>query len=135
MGAIYTTETLLRTVNCYACGLLFAFPADTMERREFDGKSFWCPCCGKSQCFCGTDKQRLENEVARMRAANDQVRAEVDRQRKIRMGVERKLRAQKGVTTRIKNRVKNGVCPCCHRHFENLERHMQGKHPEFATDD
>lgn len=33
--------------------------------------------------------------------------------------------------TRIKNRVKNGVCPCCNRTFENLARHMQAKHSDF----
>ena len=37
-----------------------------------------------------------------------------------------KLRAQS-------ERIKNGVCPCCKRHFTNLERHMHTKHPEFAA--
>lgn len=34
----------------------------------------------------------------------------------------------------MKNRVANGVCPCCNRHFENLERHMKGQHPDFQPE-
>lgn len=41
----------------------------------------------------------------------------------------RQLSAARGQVTRIKNRVGNGVCPCCNRSFGNLHRHMQTKHP------
>jgi hypothetical protein len=27
--------------------------------------------------------------------------------------------------------VANGVCPCCNRTFQNLARHMAGKHPDY----
>ncbi|WP_165394478.1 helix-turn-helix domain-containing protein [Pseudoxanthomonas winnipegensis] len=32
----------------------------------------------------------------------------------------------------MRQRVMNGVCPCCNRTFENLRRHMHDKHPEFG---
>lgn len=45
----------------------------------------------------------------------------------------RRLSAQRGVTTRIKNRVKHGVCPCCQRTFRQLAAHMKSKHPDFVS--
>jgi hypothetical protein len=38
-----------------------------------------------------------------------------------------------GQVTRIKNRVKNGVCICCNRSFSDLHQHMLTKHPDFST--
>ncbi len=36
-------------------------------------------------------------------------------------------------TKRIKKRAEEALCPCCNRHFSQLERHMKSKHPEIAT--
>jgi len=58
-----------------------------------------------------------------------------NRQRERAERTERRLSAQKGVTTRIKNRVANGVCPCCKRSFTDLRRHMETKHPKYAETD
>tara|TARA_Y100000310_G_scaffold338946_1_gene430083 strand:- start:1163 stop:1354 length:192 start_codon:yes stop_codon:yes gene_type:complete len=38
----------------------------------------------------------------------------------------------KGQVTKLKNRAKAGVCPCCNRTFQNLSRHMETKHPDFG---
>lgn len=62
--------------------------------------------------------KRREDELARTRADRDQVKAS--------------NRALKGVVTRTKKRVGNGVCPCCNRTFQQLARHMEAKHPEYA---
>jgi len=40
----------------------------------------------------------------------------------------------KAALTRMTNRIAFGVCPCCHRHFDNLQRHIATKHPEFLKD-
>ena len=34
--------------------------------------------------------------------------------------------------TRMRDRVRNGVCPCCTRSFQNLAQHMKTEHPEFG---
>jgi hypothetical protein len=36
--------------------------------------------------------------------------------------------------TKLKQRVANGVCPCCHRSFVNLHRHMAGQHPDYTKE-
>jgi hypothetical protein len=56
----------------------------------------------------------------------------LDQMRADRNQAKRSLAAQKGVTTRIKRRVANGVCPCCKRTFQDLARHMAGQHPRYA---
>jgi len=36
---------------------------------------------------------------------------------------------------RIRDRVKNGVCPCCNRTFTNLADHMRTQHANFGSTD
>jgi hypothetical protein len=48
---------------------------------------------------------------------------------------EHRDRARKGVVTKLKKRIANGVCPCCHRTFTNVARHMKGQHPDWSPDD
>jgi len=59
---------------------------------------------------------------------HDQTRADRDHK-------EAQRRAEKAAKTRIKNRIGNGVCPCCNRTFKDLASHMKCKHPEYASDD
>lgn len=47
----------------------------------------------------------------------------------------RKLAAQKGKVTRLKNRAAAGVCPCCNRTFQNLKNHMASQHPTFTKEE
>lgn len=37
--------------------------------------------------------------------------------------------------TKTRKRIANGVCPCCHRTFQNLARHMAGQHPAYEESD
>jgi hypothetical protein len=50
------------------------------------------------------------------------------------LGTERRLRAQKGATTRAKKRAVAATCPCCGRSFSQLRRHMAAKHPEALAE-
>jgi hypothetical protein len=126
-------QTVLETVTCYSCGVLFAMPDNLMRRLRDTGADFWCPS-GHGQKFTRTTAQKLEEErVARLqererwqtrvKAAQDQADA-----------TERSNRALRGVNTRMKRRVAAGVCPCCRRTFQDLARHMTGQHPTFGED-
>ena len=46
---------------------------------------------------------------------------------------ERRVSAQRGVTTKLKKRIAAGVCPCCKRTFQDVSRHMKGQHPDFVA--
>jgi len=96
------------------------------ERRR-DGRSFHCPN-GHKQWYCDSDKAKFE----KARAEAERMEKRADYWRKTANSAERSVSAQKGVVTRIKNRVAKGICPCCNRTFKNLGRHMQSKHPDYT---
>lgn len=126
----------LTILSCW-CGIEHAVPTTlrTYQLNERDaGRSYgiYCPLGHQHVPSGETRAQKLErelqferNRLASARASHDQTRAAL-------RDTEKRLSAQKGVTTRIKNRVKAGVCPCCNRTFANLAAHMKGQHPTFA---
>lgn len=119
------------TYCCHeGCGVPIALPADYERAIGKDGpqrgRSFYC-YNGHGQHFTG------EPEAVRLQKQLQQANNTIDWVRKQRDKNERTARAFKGVVTRIRNRVKNGVCPCCNRTFQNLMRHMATQHPGYAT--
>lgn len=128
-----TVVTALVHERCCRCGVLFGLERGH-QRRLLDnpGTSFFCPN-GHSQHYVGESEAERERR-ARTRAEGllAQERAEHADTRRLRNAAERRLTAQRGATTRLKNRVKHGVCPCCQRTFANVARHMATKHPTFG---
>jgi hypothetical protein len=134
MNGTLTYTGVLAIEECYSCHIRFAMPEDFQRRcREAGPKmTFHCPL-GHAQCYSVSDAQRLREQLDGWRrraeraetlavAANDQATA-----------AERSKRAYKGHLTRERKRIGNGVCPCCSRHFTNVERHMRGQHPGYAA--
>ncbi len=108
--------------TCISCGVEFCMPSALQRECVRVGalKSFYCPN-GHSMTFSesATDKIRRERDLLRQQMA--QKDDEITKQR---------LAAEKArkETERLKKRISGGVCPCCSRHFTNLERHMKTKH-------
>ncbi|MGB8510232.1 MAG: hypothetical protein WCD76_17770 [Pyrinomonadaceae bacterium] len=122
--------------TCATCGIAFGAPAHFFKERRADHRTFYCPNghglgFGKSAAEIETEKLRrqLEEKDRRIRFEQEQSACE----RRQREATERRLSATKGVLTRTKNRVSKGVCPSCNRQFENLHRHMNAKHPDYAA--
>jgi hypothetical protein len=119
----YTGQLIVQ--DCCNCGMTFAVPADYDKRRRNDHKSFYCPA-GHPQSYTGkTEEQKQRERAERLE------RQLANRDEDLR-SARASLTATKGVLTKTKKRVANGVCPCCNRSFANLGRHMAGQHPEFA---
>lgn len=118
--------------TCCNCGLVFAMPIELYRERKRDQKNFHCPN-GHPQHYVASTEQDLRNQVAREQARADQLKADRDRERRNRERAERQRSALKGQLTKVKKRVAHGVCPCCNRTFQNLQRHMESQHPEFET--
>ncbi len=112
---------VLTVMECGECGISFAVPERWRQEREDTGKGWYCPN-GHSRVYRESTVQKLEKQVERERAARvaaqDQATA-----------AERSVAAIKGELTKVKNRIANGVCPECHRQFQNVSRHMESKHP------
>lgn len=131
-----TSETY-HVVSCFTCSVKFGIPEQLYNRVVRLGiDSVYCPACGKQTAWrtpeLVREKQRLEAELATANRRADTAKRHAETQERLRIETANKLRATKGVVTKIKKRVHNGVCPCCSRHFENLQRHMQTKHPDFV---
>lgn len=119
------------------CGITYGITEAFGNRRRKDGNPFYCPN-GHSQSYG-------KSEADRLRAEKLQLESQLEYERKCtqrayeRVEREKKNTAtQKGRATRFKNdrdrvldRIANGVCPCCNRHFVNVERHMTTQHPGF----
>ena len=128
MTTTFTVEGALVTQDCGKCGGIFAISQDYYKECCRDhSQSWYCPYCKIGWHRTGmTDEQRA---TARAERAESDARDVRCRNATLR----RRLSATKGIVTRTKNRVSKGVCPRCNRHFEQLQRHMASKHPEYVT--
>lgn len=127
MGFAVSEYQRLETTTCASCGVLFAMPDHLMTTRRENKAAFYCPN-GHILTFTLSEVEKLKAELAREKEASQRARDESARK-------DRLLSAAKAQATKIKNRVANGVCPCCNRTFVNLQRHIGTKHPDWKTQD
>jgi hypothetical protein len=121
--------------RCATCCIAFAIPQSLSERWERGDRSdVYCPN-GHVNVLVHTEAARLRDELTREKHRTEQARADAEYQSKRRAFAERRASAARGQVTKIKNRVKNGVCPVCNRTFGDLARHMHGQHPHFGEVD
>lgn len=135
-AVIYITDTIVDMGPCYVCGVRIGAPRELVAHRRKDGKNFHC-VNGHAQCFVigKTEEQKLREELEAQKRLTETARASVAQLRMEREAAERRVSAARGQVTKIKNRVGNGVCPCCNRTFQNLQRHMHTQHPGFANEE
>ena len=120
-------EVELTEINCGECGGTYAINERYRLQAYQKGTSWTCPYCQVGWGYRGNSendklKRQLEKERKRREWAEQETK-----------NTENRLRAQKAATTRIKNRVGAGVCPCCNKTFKQLARHMRSKHPNYAS--
>lgn len=108
--------------SCW-CGVHFAVP-ESLEREYEDRnvRALYCPLGHSMVPKKGYSKaEELERAEARERHLLDQLDA-----------AERSKAALRGHLTRLRNRLVNGVCPWCNRHFTQVRRHVTSQHPEHV---
>lgn len=132
------SEAFASAGPCPNCGVTIVMPEHMYNTRRNDHKVFYCPN-GHTAAFSGKSalekeleeaKRHLENQRARLEWAE----ADAKRAKEARDQAQRQASAARGQVTKIKNRVGNGVCPCCNRTFTNLQRHMETKHSGFKSE-
>jgi hypothetical protein len=132
-GLTISTELELVIEECCNCGITFAMPKDFKNQCLKDpSKWFYCPN-GHTQHYTGPTEAQKQKK--RADALAEQLRAALatgTHYRDQAQAASRSAAAFKGVVTKTKKRVGNGVCPCCNRTFQNVARHMTGQHPEYA---
>src|SRR5689334_14143643 len=117
--------------TCPECGMRFGAPKHWWNSRREDRRTFYCPN-GHSQSYRESESDKLRQERDRLKQQVAQRDDEIRYQREAREHEERRVAAMKGQVTKLKKRASAGVCPCCTRHFTNLERHMTTEHPDFT---
>lgn len=117
-------QTYLIKEECCFCGVIFGIEQNHQKELLKTHQDFYCPNGHKQHYIAETEAERLKRELTIERQQHDQTKAELEHTKYQR-------RANKGVLTKLKARVKNGVCPCCNRSFTDLNRHMKTKHPNY----
>ena len=109
--------------SCCSCGVIFGIENYHNEELRKSHQGFYCPN-GHSQHYTAKSAAEiLQDELTREKARCDQAKMDAQYERRQRI-------AKQGQLTKVKNRIMNGVCPCCNRYFDNLKRHMEIKHKE-----
>lgn len=113
------------TIECYKCGVVFAVDETLQNYWKRDKTEWFCPN-GHGQSYTENEADRLRRELAK-------VQQDRDWQKQRAASLESRLTREQKATSRLKRRIKAGVCPCCHRTVSQLARHMATEHPEYAT--
>lgn len=124
----------MTSITCNSCGIRFDVPDLWAVTRQRDLKTFYCPN-GHPLTYRESETDKLRRERDRLKQQMARVEQDALQERTLRKEAERQASARKGVVTRLKNRVAKGVCPCCNRSFENLQRHMSGQHPKYLAEE
>lgn len=128
------TGTLVVT-SCW-CGIQVGVPSSLYRKAQSDSdQAIYCPI-GHTFVYrkneADREKERadrLERDLRLARSARDAARDQAG-------AAHRSAIAYKGHATRLRNRIANGVCPVagCRRHFDNVQAHIEGQHPQWAAE-
>jgi len=117
--------------DCCVCGVVHAIPQVMWENCNRNGGYWYCP----NGHHIGWDKKDSKSVNDKLRSEIAQLQSSVAYERNRVESEKRKTAAAKGSLTKMVKRIENGVCPCCHRSFQNLKRHIANKHPRFIEAD
>jgi len=132
--SINATVALI-TEECCNCHMVFAVPRDFYEQARNNTEVwFYCPR-GHQQHYSKSRLAELQEEVNREKDFRQQAERrarEIAKERDHHWTERKKLKTRH---THLIQRVKNGVCPCCHRSFVNMQRHIASEHPGFTANE
>ena len=115
---------------CYRCGVEFWSPV--IAKRHADREWFYCPN-GHPQRYIETTAQKLQKQLDAEKRKREQAERDAEWARAQERGARVAEGKAKAALKRTVTRVNAGVCPHCHRTFQQLARHMQCKHANERT--
>ena len=134
MNLALRTQTDYFFTSCATCKMEFYLPDVKYNDCKQKGEGFYCPN-GHSSVFRETELQKAKRELELANRQKQWAQESRDLAQKNLEKERKRSAAFKGVLTKTRNRIGNGVCPCCSRSFQNLKRHMDCKHPEFKKEE
>jgi hypothetical protein len=127
-------EQVIHVIECASCNIDFGIGRNFETARREDHATFYCPN-GHGNVYKGdSEAEKLRKEVERMKVRERLARDSERFYRDQAAASRRSAAAVRGHLTRLRKRIAAGVCPCCNRSFENVRRHIEGQHPEWAGD-
>lgn len=123
--AQYIENEWLQTWSCGECGIRMAVATSAWDDRKRSGKGFYC-FNGHSRVFRETTEMKLKKDLDREKQVREAAEA---RAQKTEQNLAQVARAHR----KMRERVMNGVCPCCNRSFTNLREHMKSEHSDFGA--
>ena len=117
-------------IDCCKCGMTFAVPTSWENQRRETHEGFFCPN-GHPLFF--NVSSALERKVQEKDAEIEKLKSRLNWKEQSLLSANRSNIALRGIQTKLKKRISNGVCPCCHRSFIQLQRHMKTKHPDWVA--
>lgn len=115
------------------CNVTIYLPDDLISKLRDNHKTFYCYNGHTNYFPQQSDTEKLKADLEKMTGFRDNANKRLEwKEQELKQEKASKI-ALKGVVTRTKNRVKNGVCPCCNRSFVNLAQHMAGQHPNYGN--
>lgn len=123
----------LTTIHCGNCGGSYAISESYRDQKCKAGGFWHCPYCQGGWGYSESENSKLQKQVAQLQTTIERKEAYERELLANNASLERSRNAIRGAHARTCNRVKNGVCPCCNRTFQNLVRHMHTKHPDFKA--
>lgn len=135
-GTCVAFSSQLKVINCHACGGTYAMSTYFLDSRRDDGEGWNCPYCRGSTAYCESETDKLKKQLAKQQEWTAYQRREKEEYLRQRDTLERSRNGMKGVLVREQKklaRVRRGVCPCCNRHFKNVQRHMDSQHPNYKV--
>lgn len=132
MGQAVERLVIIDTVTCCKCGIEFGMPRHFLRGlREDSKKWFYCPS-GHIQHFTSeTELDKTRRELDRTKKRLDWAEQNARHEREQKQKTQRHLQRTESAFKRMKTRIGAGVCPCCDRTFQNIQNHMQTKHPDY----
>lgn len=135
MSAERAVVVTLADINCGCRGGTYAINERFRQQCWQEGKSWTCPYCKTGWGYSNNNENaRLKRELEAEKRRKDAALARANEESQRRLKTEHRLRAQKGLATKLRHRAAAGVCPCCNRTFANLARHMGTKHPDYGSE-
>lgn len=121
--------------DCITCGVRYTVPQNMWNKQRREGGFHHCPN-GHSQGWGkgDTEMDKLRRERDRLKQEAARLEDDARHARFVAEHQGRRAAAFKGQATKLRKRVKAGVCPCCNRTFQNLQQHMKGQHPDWQPE-
>jgi len=123
--------TKITAITCGVCHIPFGIPLGMYDKVSTDGSWFYCPN-GHYIHYLETENQKLKKQVDNLTSTKERLMVQRDEAKREAEHQASRANGYKGALTKVKKRVGKGVCPCCNRHFANVERHMVNQHPEYT---